>query len=253
MRITPRQHQAILRAVREVFGDTATVRLFGSRAHDHLRGGDIDLYVCLPAAEPQARASRLVARICTLLGDELPIDVVVRDANTPTQAIHLEAEKGIHTQALQRALQHAVAIKQELDFSYGWLAQENINAEWVRGLDDITKERVSGFYSRFARFQDYLADKLLRRWLDAAGEPVSTAIENYAIAERAGVLAIPSEAMLELRSIRNKRSHEYQDDPTAFAQNLQTMLHATRGLAQTFENLREHSQKHLGWLAHVPQ
>jgi len=97
MRITPRQHQTILRAVREVFGDTATVRLFGSRAHDHLRGGDIDLYVSLPAAEPQAPAlaSRLVARICTLLGDVMPIDVVVRDANTPAQAIHLEGEKGI--------------------------------------------------------------------------------------------------------------------------------------------------------------
>ncbi len=97
MRITPRQHQAILRAVREVFGDAATVRLFGSRAHDHLRGGDLDLYVTLPNAEPQAaaHASRLAARICLLLGDELPIDVVVRAANTPLQAIHLEAEKGI--------------------------------------------------------------------------------------------------------------------------------------------------------------
>lgn len=151
-----------------------------------------------------------------------------------------------HTEALQRALQHAAAIKQELDFSYGWLAQEKIDAAWVRDLDDITKERVSGFCSRFARFQDYLADKLLRRWLEAAGEPVRTAIENYAVAERAGVLAIPSEAMLELRSIRNKLSHEYQDDPEAFAQNLQTMLRATVALVQTFENLRGYSQKYLG-------
>ncbi len=150
------------------------------------------------------------------------------------------------TEALQRALQHSAAIKQELDFSYGWLIQENIDADWVRNLDDITKERVSGFCSRFARFQDYLADKLLRRWLEAAGERIGTAIENYAVAERAGVLALPSETMLELRSIRNQLSHEYQDDPAAFAQNLQTILHATRGLAQTFDNLRAHSQRHLG-------
>ena len=31
--------------MRELFGVTASVRLFGSRARDDLRGGDIDLFV----------------------------------------------------------------------------------------------------------------------------------------------------------------------------------------------------------------
>lgn len=45
MRLTSEQVDAIKAAAREAFGDTAVVRLFGSRVHDELRGGDIDLHV----------------------------------------------------------------------------------------------------------------------------------------------------------------------------------------------------------------
>lgn len=45
MRLTPHEIDAIKTAAREAFGETAVVRLFGSRVHDHLRGGDIDLHV----------------------------------------------------------------------------------------------------------------------------------------------------------------------------------------------------------------
>lgn len=144
-------------------------------------------------------------------------------------------------------IQHGMAIKHELDFSYGWLSQEKIDAQWVMNLldDEIKKERVSGFCARFARFQDYLADKVLRRWLAASGEKVSTAIENYAIAEQVGVLAMPSEEMLELRVVRNKLSHEYEADAEAFAFNLHKMILATHALAMTFENIVEHTRTSL--------
>ena len=39
MRITARQREAIIFAVREEFGDGAEVRLFGSRADDSKKGG----------------------------------------------------------------------------------------------------------------------------------------------------------------------------------------------------------------------
>ena len=45
MRLTPDEIAAIKTATREAFGKTAVVRLFGSRVHDDLRGGDIDLHV----------------------------------------------------------------------------------------------------------------------------------------------------------------------------------------------------------------
>ena len=45
MRLTPDQVDAIKAAAHEAFGPSAVVRLFGSRVHDHLRGGDIDLHI----------------------------------------------------------------------------------------------------------------------------------------------------------------------------------------------------------------
>lgn len=44
MRLTAEEVEAIRNAACEAFGPTAVVRLFGSRVHDHLRGGDIDLH-----------------------------------------------------------------------------------------------------------------------------------------------------------------------------------------------------------------
>jgi predicted nucleotidyltransferase len=45
VRLTAAEIDAIKTAARETFGPAAVVRLFGSRVHDHLKGGDIDLHV----------------------------------------------------------------------------------------------------------------------------------------------------------------------------------------------------------------
>ena len=44
MRLTSAEVSAIKAAARSAFGDTAVVRLFGSRVDDGARGGDIDLH-----------------------------------------------------------------------------------------------------------------------------------------------------------------------------------------------------------------
>lgn len=41
----PEEVRAIKDSAREAFGESAVVRLFGSRVDDSLRGGDIDLHV----------------------------------------------------------------------------------------------------------------------------------------------------------------------------------------------------------------
>jgi predicted nucleotidyltransferase len=45
MRLTADEAKAIRTAANEVFGPDVIVRLFGSRLHDNIRGGDIDLHL----------------------------------------------------------------------------------------------------------------------------------------------------------------------------------------------------------------
>ncbi|WP_174286785.1 nucleotidyltransferase domain-containing protein [Sphingomonas bacterium] len=68
MRLTAEEVAAIKYAAREAFGDSAVIRLFGSRTDDAERGGDIDLHVEIdsPADEWYARGvfeDRLFRRI----------------------------------------------------------------------------------------------------------------------------------------------------------------------------------------------
>lgn len=92
MRLSKNQIEVIRRTVREIFGVEADVKLFGSRANDDARGGDIDLLVEMPTivVEPERKTLQLVARLQLRLGDQ-PIDVLVLDPSTPRQPIYEQA------------------------------------------------------------------------------------------------------------------------------------------------------------------
>ncbi len=149
---------------------------------------------------------------------------------------------------LELSLRHCEKIRQELLFSYGWISAELIDAQWVQNLeqDEMKKERVSAFCARFGKFQDYLSDKVLRLWLEAVGEHVGTALENFSVAERAGILGVPSEQMVEIRSIRNRLTHEYLEDTKAFSEDLNAVLHITPRLLETLGKLESHYHAVIG-------
>ena len=87
MRLTTPEIQAIVRAVRAVFGETANVRVFGSRVRDDLKGGDLDLFI---EAEPGAGSVVNEQRLRDLLGpalDDLRVDVVVHERGRPVSPI----------------------------------------------------------------------------------------------------------------------------------------------------------------------
>lgn len=91
MRLTSDQQAAIRTATTEAFGAGAAVWLFGSRADDAKRGGDIDLLV-LPGQDAADRLFdrkiRMLTKLERLLG-ERKVDVVIEtpDDTRPIVAI----------------------------------------------------------------------------------------------------------------------------------------------------------------------
>lgn len=92
MRLQPREIEAIRTAVREVFGATATIRVFGSRIRDDLKGGDVDLFVEVePGQASIANEQRLRDRIAPAI-DDLRTDIILHErgtALTPIEQIAL--------------------------------------------------------------------------------------------------------------------------------------------------------------------
>lgn len=149
---------------------------------------------------------------------------------------------------LAQKIGHCQKIRNELEFSYSWISKEPIDGNWVKELDNdpLKKERVSAFCGRFGKLQDYFSDKLLKTWVEAVGEDVGTAIENFSVAERAGILTIKSEDILYLRKLRNDLTHEYTEDRDLFAEKLRAAIESAEGLFRMLDNLKLYSSKHLG-------
>jgi len=94
MRLTPEHIQAIRVGVGQLAGPTARVWLFGSRVHDHLRGGDVDLLLELdaPVDDPVRLAAHLSNRVSRAMYGR-KVDVVVKAPNLRHLPIHSIALK----------------------------------------------------------------------------------------------------------------------------------------------------------------
>jgi predicted nucleotidyltransferase len=77
VRISTAQRQSILQATRRSFGEDAKVWLFGSRADDARRGGDLDLYV--ETNQGHSLTMELLCRIAIEESLDLHVDLVVND------------------------------------------------------------------------------------------------------------------------------------------------------------------------------
>jgi hypothetical protein len=126
------------------------------------------------------------------------------------------------------------------------LTAQPIDAAWVTALDKRPEraERLEALFSRFARLQDTIADKLLPRLLLALAENPGSQIETLNRAERLSVVADVTR-WLEARQLRNRLVHEYMTDPAAFAADLNLAASYSIMLINTAQRAREQAAARL--------
>lgn len=100
MRLSADQAQVIRQAATASFGEDAAVWLFGSRADDAKKGGDIDLLVRpSPAAadHPFAKKIRMLSLLERLLGAR-KIDLVIEQPDDPRPIVAVAHATGVQIQ-----------------------------------------------------------------------------------------------------------------------------------------------------------
>lgn len=80
MRLTEKETDAIKEVTKTVFGENATIRLFGSRTDDTKKGGDIDLLVqcnsIISGEEQYQLKIKFLVQLKKIIGDQ-KIDVMI--------------------------------------------------------------------------------------------------------------------------------------------------------------------------------
>lgn len=78
MRLTPQEQEALLKSFQATYGASDHIWLFGSRADDSKRGGDIDLYIetNLPTEEAIKAKFKFLRILQDAIGEQ-KIDIVL--------------------------------------------------------------------------------------------------------------------------------------------------------------------------------
>ncbi|NIC43153.1 nucleotidyltransferase domain-containing protein [Aquabacterium sp. A08] len=89
MRLKPEESHFIRTQVHELLGADVSVKLFGSRLHDDLRGGDVDLFLDLPSkpANPALLAATLAGKVSRHMRGR-KVDVVIAAPGLLSLPIH---------------------------------------------------------------------------------------------------------------------------------------------------------------------
>ena len=98
MRVNSKDIQAIKDVAKALFGETATITLFGSRTDDMKKGGDIDLLIQCNRAISRTERYRLkiqfLVQLKKIIGDQ-KIDVIIDNGQQSNTFIQEAYKEGI--------------------------------------------------------------------------------------------------------------------------------------------------------------
>ncbi len=107
--------------------------------------------------------------------------------------------------------------------------------------DFETVKVIDTFIFRFIKLQDYLGQKLFRRFLEEIGELYENMsfIDILDKLEKLGIISL-SEEWIEIRRLRNKLTHEYPDEIEEIKEEIKIAMDKIPILEKTIENLENY-------------
>ena len=119
-----------------------------------------------------------------------------------------------------------------------------LTSEHYKHLDNEQVEDLDQFLFRFSKLQDTIGQRFFSAVLEAQEEPVEEAsfLDRLNRLEQLKVID-SKEQWLNLRNMRNKFAHEYEDDPEAMSAIINLIYDAYPVLEQIFFQVKRYYEK----------
>lgn len=283
MRLTPYEIASIQECAALHFGEGAVVRLFGSRVHDHLAGGDIDLHIttaCDPGLSDKPKW-RFKEELETRIGEQR-IDVLVNGPAGPQRPIEeIAVLTGIVLPKssslgpvtppphIQRQLERREACHQMVDRPHSQVIRDAISsgqnakahirealvelrpvlpvdAKAVAGFDRGRRLEAESLLLNFGNLVAVIQDQLIRAILIASNERVQgqSRLDHQHTAEKLG--ALPDGLPFQaMIDTRNTLAHQYPADPAKQADIINAVDSASATAIAAFDGLAAYAEAHV--------
>jgi len=244
MRLSLFEIETIVRLKDIYFGKASKIYLFGSRTDDTKKGGDIDLYVQLDSVIEQEddNQNKFLIELKSIIGEQ-KIDLLF--STDKERLIEKEAQKGVELDInkvkLQKYLNECDKHLQRIEEAYADIKEilplsvqkyENLSKDEVRDIDQ--------YLYRFSKLQDTLGQKIFKLVLNIY-EPMDEAIPFIDLLNKLEKLGFLNNAKewINLREVRNKIAHQYDDEPYEMTQAINNILNQKEILKDIYQNFKQ--------------
>ncbi|AHJ13726.1 nucleotidyltransferase domain-containing protein [Sulfurospirillum multivorans] len=242
MRLSFFEVESIVMTFKEVFGQ-GKIYLFGSRADDTQKGGDIDLFLDVPYSEDiYSKKTVFLIKLEEKIGEQ-KVDIVFQrdDTRLIEQEIHKhKVELNMDQIKLQKYFQecekHLQRMKKAYDVTKEILP---LSHHQYSNLTDEEVKNIDQFLFRFSKLQDTIGDKIFKLILQNYNPDFQklSFLDFLHELEKREILTSAEDWIL-LRKVRNNIAHQYDDEPEAMSQAINDIFAQFDTLKHIFENLK---------------
>ena len=245
MRLSQQYIKIIKQSFEDIFDD-GEIYLFGSRADDTKKGGDIDLYL-VPSKKFEdiyTKKIQFLSKLKKYLGEQ-KIDIII--AKDKNRLIEQEALRGgilinIDEIKIKKYLNECDKHKMRVQKAYDDI--KNIlplSSKKYLQLNDEDIKTIDQYLFRFSKLQDTIGEKLFRFIVSEYIEDISrlSFIDMLNQLEKIGILESVDE-WSSLRNARNNIAHQYDDEPEDMADAINKMFAQKDILVDIYNNIKSY-------------
>lgn len=228
MRLSYSEIEKIVNLKDSIFSKETKIFLFGSRADDSKKGGDIDLYIQSDEENNFEKKIIFLELLKDIFGEQ-KIDIVfAKDKNRDIeqQALEKGIELDLKVIRLQKYFKECDKHVQRIEEAYSDMKKYMpLTVEKYKNLTKDEVQDIDQYLYRFSKLQDTLGDKVFKLIIEEYVDNIDLLSFSDILnkLEKTGYLSSVKEWKY-LRELRNEIAHQYDDEADEMTQAINNIV-----------------------------